>query len=109
MWKVLMSLYRVTDKLWDNTDLGITRQTYKDGLTLIGFDVDPTLSSDFRYIGVSKVGHTRLELKFHQEITEPLVLVVYATFPGIVEINESQVVEPTPIYDLFSKEEVNKN
>ena len=43
----LLSLYRVTDKLWNNTDLGITRQTYKDGLTLIGFDVDPTSSSDF--------------------------------------------------------------
>ena len=100
----LLSLYRVTDKLWDNTDLGISRQTYKDGLTLIGFDVDPTASSDFRYIGVSKIGHTRLELKFHNELAKPLVCVVYATFPGIVQINEARVVEPTAVYDLFSKE-----
>ena len=100
----LLSLYKVTDKLWDNTDLGISRQTYKEGLTLVGFDVDPTASSDFRYIGVSKIGHTRLELKFHHELTKSLVCVVYATFPGIVQINEARVVEPTAVYDLFSRE-----
>ena len=101
----LLSLYRVTDKIWDNTDLGITRQTYKDGLTLLGFDVDPTSSSDFRYIGVTKIRHTRLELKFHKEISKPLVCIVYATFPGVIQINEARVAEPTPIYDLFSKDE----
>ena len=37
----MLSLYRVTDKLWDNTDIGITGKTYTEGLTLIGFDVDP--------------------------------------------------------------------
>ena len=71
--------------------------------------MDPTSSSDFRYIGVSKVGHTQLELKFHDEIDEPLVLVVYATFLGVIEINEARVVEPSPIYDLFSKEVVNNS
>ena len=100
----LLSLYRVTDKIWDNTDLGITHQTYKEGLTLLGFDVDPTSSSDFRYIGVTKLGHTRLELKFQDEITQPLVCIVYATFPGIIQINEARIAEPTPIYGLFSKE-----
>ena len=99
----LLSLYRVTDKLWDNTDIGISRSTYVQGLTLIGFDVDPTSSSDFRFVGVSKLGHTRLELKFHDEIDQTLVCVVYATFPGVVQINEARVVEPTSVYDLFSK------
>ena len=100
----LISLYRVTDKIWENTDIGISRKTYKEGLTLIGFDVDPTSSSDFRYIGVTKIGHTRLELKFKNAITQPLVCVVYATFPGILQINEARVVEPTTIHDLFSKD-----
>ena len=100
----MLSLYRVTDKLWDNTDIGITRKTYTEGLTLIGFDVDPTSSTDFRYIGVSKIGHTKLDLKFHREINQPLVCIVYATFPGIIEINEARVVEPTAVHDLFSKD-----
>ena len=100
----LMSLYRVTDKIWENTDIGISRKTYKEGLTLIGFDVDPTSSSDFRYIGVTKIGPTRLELKFNDEITWPLVCIVYATFPGILQINEARMVEPTTIHDLFSKD-----
>ena len=99
----LLSLYRVTDKLWDNTDIGITRQSYKDGLTLLGFDVDPTASSDFKYVGVTKLGHTRLELRFAGEIDQPLVCIIYATFPGMVEIDKARVVTPTAVYDAYSK------
>lgn len=99
----LLSLYRVTDKLWDNTDIGITRQTYRDGLCLIGFDVDPTASSDFKYVGVTKLGHTRLELKFRRNLSEPIMCIMYATFPGMIEINKARVVEPTATYDVYSK------
>ena len=32
----------------ENSDIGITRETYRQGYTLIGFDVDPTMSPDFQ-------------------------------------------------------------
>ena len=31
----------------ENSDIGITRETYQQGYTLIGFDVDPTTSPYF--------------------------------------------------------------
>ena len=50
----LLSLHRVSGKLIENTDTGITRDSYREGYNLIGFDVDPTTSPNFRYIGMSK-------------------------------------------------------
>ena len=99
----LLSLYRVTNKQWDNTDIGITRQSYRDGLCLIGFDVDPTASSDFKYVGVTKLGHTRLDIKFRTNLAEPVMCTLYAAFPGMIEINKARVVEPTATYDVYSK------
>ena len=48
----------------ENSDIGITRETYRQGYTLIGFDVDPTTSPDFRYVGKPREGHTKLEIRF---------------------------------------------
>ena len=50
----------------ENSDIGITRDTYRQGYTLIGFNVDPTTSPDFRYVGKPREGHTKLEIRFIQ-------------------------------------------
>ena len=55
------SLYKITGKTMENSDIGITRETYRQGYTLIGFDVDPTTSPDFRYVGKPREGHTNLK------------------------------------------------
>ena len=89
----LLSLYRVTGKLNENTDIGITRESYKDGYTLVGFDVDPTTSADFRYLGVPKEGHTRLDIKFKSYLKDPVTIILYATFPETVEIDEARNVK----------------
>ena len=51
--------YRVSGKLMENTDIGITRESYREGYNLLGFDVDPMTSADFRYLGMLKNGHTK--------------------------------------------------
>ena len=35
-------MYRVSGKLMENTDIGITRDSYTEGYNLLGFDIDPT-------------------------------------------------------------------
>ena len=42
----LNSLYKISGKTMENSDIGITRETYQQGYTLIGFDVDPMTSPD---------------------------------------------------------------
>ena len=43
----LLSLYHVMGKLNENTDIDISRNSYQEGYSLAGFDVDPTSSPDF--------------------------------------------------------------
>ena len=100
--KGLNSLYKVAGKTMENTDIGITRETYQQGYTLIGFDVDPTTSSDFRYIGKSKEGHTKLEIKFKNGLPSPVTLILYATFPEVMSIDQARNVR-LQIKDKFAK------
>ena len=76
----LLSLYRVTGKLNENTDIGITRESYTSVYTLVGFDVDPITSADFRYLEIPKEGHTRLDVKFKSYLRELFTVIFYATF-----------------------------
>ena len=89
----LLSLYRVSGKLMENTDIGITRESYREGYNLLGFDVDPMTSADFRYLGIPKNGHTKLNIRFKSHLEDPVTLILYATFPETMEIDEARNVE----------------
>jgi hypothetical protein len=88
----LQSLYRIAGKLNENTDLGITRDTYRQGYALIGFEVDPTASAHFDYLGKPKSGRTRLTLRFHKPLKRPITVIVYATFPEVMQIDQCRIV-----------------
>ena len=61
--KELLSLYKVTGKSLEDTNIGITRKVWKEGMALIAFDVDPTTATDSHYLGIPKLGHTCIGLK----------------------------------------------
>ena len=84
----LQSLYKVTGKSWEDTDIGITRQMWKEGLALIAFDVDPTTATDFCYLGIPKLGHTHINLKLKTATPAPVAVIIYAAFPRRVEIDD---------------------
>ncbi len=88
----LMSLYEVTGKLGENTDIGIDRKNYRQGLTLIGFEVDPTTSGNHAYLGKRKSGRTCLSITFHKALKKNITLIMYATFPEVMQIDQNRVV-----------------
>ena len=98
----LNSLYKITGKTMENSDIGITRQTYQQGYTLIGFDVDPTTSPDFRYVGKPREGHTKLEIRFKRGLPTPVTVILYATFPENMTIDQARNVR-LEIKDKFSQ------
>ena len=98
----LNSLYKITGKTMENSDIGITRETYQQGYTLIGFDVDPTTSPDFRYVGKPREGHTKLEIRFKRGLPCPVTVILYATFPEIMTIDQSRNVR-LEIKDKFAQ------
>ena len=60
---------------------------------MIAFEVDPTTSPDFRYLGQGHEGCTHLEIKFKEQLPEGVNVILYATFPETIEIDESRVVQ----------------
>ena len=89
----LLSLYRVCGKLMENTDIVITRESYRKGYNLLGFDVDPMTSEDLRYLGMPKNGHTKLNIWFKSHLEDPVTLILYVTFPETMEIDEARNVK----------------
>lgn len=88
----LQSVYRVLGKWMENTDIGITRESYVQGNTLFGIDADPTGSYNMSYVGKSQSGRTRLFLRFHKPLSEPVTLIAYAVFPEVMQIDQSRIV-----------------
>ena len=85
----------------ENSDIGITRETYQQGYTLIGFDVDST-SPDFCYVGKAREGHTKLEIQFKNGLPLPVTVILYATFPEIMTIDQTRNVH-LEIKDKFAQ------
>ena len=103
----LMSLYRCSDKVWENTDLGITRELYQNGLTLIGFNVDPTAPSNVDYLGVPRRGNLNMSIKFKKATPCNVTVIVYAVFPGRVDIDNTRLVIPYDVKQLIDEIQTN--
>lgn len=99
----LLSLYRATGKSWIDTDIAIDRDNWKQGLALIAFDIDPTAAPDLRYKGIPKFGHMRLSLTFKEKLPESVEVIMYATFPGRIEIDQARVVTVLEPKDLLKE------
>ena len=68
-------------------DVNITHDEYKKGYCLYVLDIDPYYS-----FNTKRRGHCRLELKFAKALPESVTLIVYATFPEVLSINQSRAV-----------------
>lgn len=78
--------------------IGIDRETFKNGLTLIAFEVDPSAPTNLNhYWPIAKTGICKLEFYFKNAIPKAMNLMIYSTFPGMVEINEVREVLPTKL------------
>ena len=68
-------------------DINTSRDDYKKGYCLYVLDVDPYYS-----FSTKRKGHCRLELKFAKPLPESATLIMYATFPEILHINQTRAV-----------------
>ena len=69
----------------DDVSLNISRTEYPDGycVYVINTQEDPDTST-------LKKGHTRLEMKFAHALPESVTLVLYATFPSLLQIDQAR-------------------
>ena len=68
-------------------DINVSREDYKYGYYLYVLDIDP-----YYTFNTKRRGHCRLELKFARPLPESATLIMYATFPEILHINQAREV-----------------
>jgi len=66
-------------------DVNITYQEYKKGYCLYVLNVDPYYS-----FNTKRKGHCRLELGFSKPLPESVTVILYATFPEVLNIDKSR-------------------
>ena len=65
-------------------DINVNPDDFKKGYCLYVLDIDPYYS-----FNAKRKGHCRLELKFAAALPESVTLVMYATFPEILNIDHT--------------------
>lgn len=66
----------------------IQRHEYKNGYAIYVIDIDNNHHSE--YLSQRKSCHTRLEVKFSKPLPTSVTLLVYASFPSMIEIDASR-------------------
>ena len=66
----------------------ISREEYPKGYCFYVFDLCEKRCE--KYAEPLKRGHTRLEIKMSEALKKPVTIIVYATFPGLMEVDENR-------------------
>jgi len=71
------SLYSGTGRLFHDEGLAIERTEYSFGYALYAFDLSPYLTDDEKF-ELLHTGSVRLQLKFLQQLENPITIIIYA-------------------------------
>jgi hypothetical protein len=82
-----MELYSILGKAGEDTDIGISRENYLNGMFLLPFDVTPTSAANMEYLSKKEGGNCRLELQFRKPLPNNIIVLTYAIFPNELRID----------------------
>ena len=70
-------------------DYMITWEMFSRGFCVLGFDLTPD-KADEEHISLPRQGKLRIEARFKKPLPETVACILYAAFPGHVEIDNSR-------------------
>ena len=73
----------------DRADI-VTLEIFTKGYYILGFDLTPDREADEEHISLPRQGNMRIEARFKKPLPEPTTCILYAEFPGYVEIDNSR-------------------
>ena len=85
------SIFTCSGSAWRNTSNAIKYKEYRKGFTIFCFDLTPSLT-DGDLVEPLKTGSIRLEIGFGEPLPNPVHILTYGQFDGIIEIDESRQV-----------------
>jgi len=65
-------------------------KNYKTGRCLYAWNLNSDFSFNTDYINLPKSGYINIDLKFKENLTEPIKLILYAQFDNTIEIDENR-------------------
>jgi len=68
----------------------ITLEMFTKGFYILGFDLTPDREADEEHISLLRQGIVRIEARFKKPLPEPVTCILYAEFPGHIEIDSSR-------------------
>jgi hypothetical protein len=68
----------------------ITLEMFTKGFYILGFDVTPDREADEEHIRLPGLGNLRTETLFKKPLPETVTCILYAQFPGHIEIDYSR-------------------
>jgi hypothetical protein len=68
----------------------INLEMFTKGFYILGFDLTPDREADEEHISLPRQGNVRIEARFKKPLPEPVTCILYAEFPGHIEIDNSR-------------------
>ena len=80
----------------DGEDAGLqcSREDYGKGYTLVVFDLSSEVT-DAAIQAVRKQGNLQLEIRFASALPEAINVILYASFPGEIKIDQARSIQVT--------------
>ena len=75
--------------MYQDTGHFISRDDYPNGYTLYCFDLSPDLNQG-DHLNLVKKGNLRLEMRFGQALPQTVMVIVYAQFQNILEVDKQR-------------------
>lgn len=84
------TLFSGTGIHFSNEGNTISYDDYKNGYCLYAFDLTPDISGHESHWNLQKNGSLRAELRFDEPLNETIVVILYAEFQNLIEINKNR-------------------
>jgi hypothetical protein len=84
------TLFSSTGIHYDDRGHMINLEMFKKGFYILGFDLTPDREANEEHISLPRQGNGRIEARFKKPLSEPVTCILYAEFPGHIEIDNSR-------------------
>jgi hypothetical protein len=84
------TLFSSTDINHDDRGHMITLEMFTKGYYILGFDLSPDREADEEHISLPRQGNVRIEALFKKPLPDSVTCILYAEFPGHIEIDNSR-------------------
>jgi hypothetical protein len=88
------SLFETANQLRVSPSLYITREEFKNGFNIYGFNFSPDLSDGCTrsgYVSELKTGNLRIEIRFGKNLPETVSAIIFCEYDNLIEVSTSRI------------------